>query len=180
MGGSRSGTGRTLFNLFIVWALTGLWHGASWNFVLWGLYWFVFAAAERLFLRRIASRIPPAVRIPMAHVYLIATALFGWVLFKFTDLRLAKTVLLGLLGLNRNRISDFQSTVTLQNNLYLLIFCFAASTPLFRRLVWHPAAADRSALYRVAVFGLLPVILLLVSTAGLVGNSYNPFLYFKF
>ena len=180
LGGSRAGTGRTMFNLFIVWALTGLWHGASWNFVLWGLYWFVFAAAERLFLRRAAAHLPGPVRIPMAHAYLILVALLGWVLFKFTDLRLVSVVLLGLFGLNGNKLSDFQSVITLKNNVYLLLFCAACSTPLLQRLIWRPRLADRSALYRAVVYGLLPAALLLISTAGLVGNSYNPFLYFKF
>ena len=180
MGGSRGGTGRTLFNLFVVWALTGLWHGASWNFVLWGLYWFAFAAAERLLLRRAASCLPSVIKTTFSHLYLILVALLGWVLFKYTDLRLAKTVLLGLFGFNRNRISDFQSEVMFRNNLYLLAFCAAASTPAFKKLVWHPRAAERNAVYRVFIYGLLPVLFLLVSTAGLVGNSYNPFLYFRF
>ncbi len=180
LGGSRAGTGRTLLNLLVVWALTGLWHGASWNFVLWGLYWFVFAAAERLFLRRAAQRIPLALERPLAHLYLLLVALLGWVLFKFTDLRLASAAFRGLVGLNGNKLSDFQSVITLKNNAYLLAFCAVCSTPLLPRLIWHPRLADRSALYRAAVFGLLPVALLLLSTAGLVGNSYNPFLYFKF
>ena len=180
LGGSRAETGRTLLNLFIVWALTGLWHGASWNFVLWGLYWFVFAACERLFLRRAASRLPGAVRIPVSHIYLLLVAMLGWVLFKFTDLRLTVSALRGLFGLNGNRLSDFQSVISLKNNMYLLLFCAVCATPLLQKLVWHPRLAKRSALYRAAVFGLLPVVLLLMSTAGLVGNSYNPFLYFKF
>ena len=180
LGGSRRGTGRTLFNLFVVWALTGLWHGASWNFVWWGLYWFFFAAAERLFLRKAARVLPRWLRSPLSHIYLLLIAALGWVLFKFTDLRLVKTVLWGLFGLNGNRLSDFQSVIALKNNMYLLAFCAIAATPLLQRIVWHPRLARRSGVYRAVVFGILPVILLLISTAGLVGNSYNPFLYFKF
>ena len=178
--GSRRGSARTILNLFVVWALTGLWHGASWNFVLWGLYWFVFASAERLFLRRLASRMPRAVRIPLSHAYLIVIAMLGWVLFKFTDLRLALTVFSGLFGRNGNPLSDFRSVIALKNHVWLLLFCVAASTPVFERLLRHPGAEKRSALLRTALFGILPVVLLLISTAGLVGNSYNPFLYFKF
>ena len=180
LGGSRRGSARTILNLFIVWALTGLWHGASWNFVLWGLYWFVFASAERLLLRRLASRMPRAVRIPLSHAYLIVIAMLGWVLFKFTDLRLALTVFSGLFGRNGNPLSDFRSVIALKNHVWLLLFCVAASTPVFERLLRHPGAEKRSALLRTALFGILPVVLLLISTAGLVGNSYNPFLYFKF
>ena len=180
LGGSRKGSARTILNLFVVWALTGLWHGASWNFVLWGLYWFVFASAERLFLRRLASRMPRAVRLPLSHAYLIGIAMLGWVLFKFTDLRLALTVISGLFGRNGNPLSDFRSVIALKNHIWLLLFCAAAATPAFERLFQHPGAEKRSALLRAALFGILPVALLLISTAGLVGNSYNPFLYFKF
>ena len=179
LGGSRAGAFRTILNLLIVWALTGLWHGASWNFVLWGLYWFVFAALERLF-RRGVSRLPGAVRIPLGHIYLILVAMLGWVLFKFTDFRLAGAVFRGLVGRNGNTLTDFQSTILLRNNVWLLCFCLIAATPLLQKLVWHPRLAKRSVLYRAAVCGLLPTALLLISTACLVGNSYNPFLYFKF
>lgn len=179
LGGSRGGTGRTVLNLLIVWALTGLWHGASWNFVLWGLYWFVFAAAER-FLRAPLSRVPRALGVPLSHIYLLLVAVLGWVLFKFTDFRLAGAVYRGLFGLNGNALTDFQSTVAFKNNMWLLGFCVLAATPLFRRLLYRPRLAETSALYRGALYGVLPAALLLVSTAGLVGNSYNPFLYFKF
>ena len=180
LGGSRAGEGRTILNLLVVWALTGLWHGASWNFVLWGLYWFVFAVSERLFLRRMAGSMPAAVRTPLSHVYLLLVAMLGWVLFKFTDLRLVMAALRGLFGLNGNSFKDFQSVISLKNNAFLLLFCAVSATPIWEKLVWHKRLARHSALYRAAVFGVLPVVLLLLSTAGLVGNSYNPFLYFKF
>ena len=185
LGGSRQGDGRTLLNLLIVWALTGLWHGASWNFVLWGLYWFIFAAAERWGLRRLASRLPGAVRVPLSHVYLLLVALLGWVLFKYTDLSLARTVFLGLAGRNANPLTDFQAVVTGKNNLWLLCFAAISATPLWSRLLdlgrdYSHKTGFLPGTCRLFLYGLLPVTLLLLSTAGLVGNSYNPFLYFKF
>ena len=87
---------------------------------------------------------------------------------------------LNLVGRNGNTLTDFQSTILLRNNVWLLCFCLIAATPLLQKLVWHPRLAKRSVLYRAAVCGLLPTALLLISTACLVGNSYNPFLYFKF
>ncbi|MBQ3275893.1 MAG: MBOAT family protein [Oscillospiraceae bacterium] len=184
LGGSRRGTARTLLNLLIVWALTGLWHGASWNFVLWGLYWFVFAAAERLFLRRLAGRLPNFLRAVLSHAYLLFVALMGWVLFRFTDIKLAGTVIRGLFGANGNPLADFQSVVEGKSNMFLLAFCIVASTPVFRKLrLWWAEKASSDAgksLYQAVVYGILPAAMLLVSTAGLVGNSYNPFLYFKF
>ena len=122
----------------------------------------------------------PAVKLPLSHVYLILIAMLGWVLFKFTDLRMALTVFSGLFGRNGNPLSDFRSVIALKNHCWLLLFCFVASTPVFERILRHPNWEKRSALFRAGLFGILPVVLLLISTAGLVGNSYNPFLYFKF
>ena len=184
LGGSRRGTARTLLNLLVVWALTGLWHGARWNLVLWGLYWFVFAAAERLFLRRLAGKLPGAVRVVASHVYLIFVVLLGWVLFRFTNLTLVGTVIRGLFGGNGNPLTDFQAEIQGKSSMFLLIFCVIVSTPVFRKLrLWlgeRETAGAGKTVYQAVVYGILPAALLLVSTAGLVGNSYNPFLYFKF
>ena len=91
LGGSRKGLGRTILNLFVVWALTGLWHGASWNFVLWGLYFFIFIALERLFLNKVFARLPGFV----SHIYLLIVVYFGWILFRFKNMALIGVVLKG-------------------------------------------------------------------------------------
>ena len=106
--------------------------------------------------------------------------MLGWVLFKFTNLSLAGTVFRGLLGLNGNALSDFSARIALKNNMYFLVFCLVAATPLWQKLIFRPYDKIKSAPGRIAVYGLLPAALLLLSTAALVGNSYNPFLYFKF
>ena len=184
LGGSRRGGGRTILNLLIVWALTGLWHGASWNFVLWGLYWFVFAVMERLLFRRLAGRVPKALSHGMGHVYLLLVAVLGWVLFKFTDLRMVWMVLRGMVGANGNALTDFTAVTEWKNHMFFLGFCLLAATPLFRMLVVPGRGRREKVTYRgpreILVYGILPAALLLLSTAGLVGNSYNPFLYFKF
>ena len=172
LGGNRRSPGRTVFNTFVVWALTGLWHGASWNFVLWGLYYFVFLMLERLFLRRAFHRF----RV-LPHLYLLFVVFVGWILFHFTDIRLGWTVLRGLFGANGNTFSDFRSLTLLENNLFLLIAAIVGCTPLVRRLSEH--AADNPA-WRGCRNVLVPIVLLLLSTCALVGESYNPFLYFQF
>ena len=91
LGGNRKGRLRTYLNLFIVWFLTGLWHGASWNFVLWGLYFFVFILIEKLFLLRVLSKD----RI-VSHIYLVIVVYFGWILFKFEDMSSVTAVLKGM------------------------------------------------------------------------------------
>ena len=179
LGGNRKGKLRTYLNLFIVWFLTGLWHGASWNFVLWGLYFFVFIFLEKLFLNRVLSKD----RI-VSHIYLIIIVFFGWILFKFENMNDMLTVLRGMFGANGNAFTDFETTTLVSSNIFIIIFCAAVSTPIVRKIgslirYTHMDKKMVSALYTVGRIAI-PLILLLLSTAALVGDSYNPFLYFQF
>lgn len=185
LGGNRKGRARAFLNLFIVWALTGLWHGASWNFVLWGLYYFVLLMLDRLFWQKLLDKLPKAVSAILSHITLPLAVLFGWVLFKFTSLPLAAAVVRGMFCGNGNAFTSFTVTAEIKSHMYLLIFCAAGATPVFSYLAkrWE-RAGEGSALaqksYSVAAYGVAPVLLLLLSTACLVGNSFNPFLYFRF
>ncbi len=152
--------------------LTGLWHGASWNFVLWGLYWFAFLMLERLLLKPVLGKL----RI-LPHLYLLLVVYCGWILFRFTDVRLGWTVFRALIGANGNRLSDFLTVTALQNNLFLLLASAIACTPLVKQLSQR---LERYAVWRGCCASLFPVLLLLLSTCALVGESYNPFLYFQF
>ena len=172
LGGNRCDRNRQIFNLFVVWGLTGLWHGASWNFVLWGLYWFVFLMIERFFLKPLLGRL----RV-LPHLYLILVVFVGWILFRFTDVRLGWTVLRGLFGLNGNAAADFVSTTMLENNMFLLLVSAVACTPLPKLLSERLAV---SGIWDGCRRSLVPILLLLLSTCALVGESYNPFLYFQF
>lgn len=179
LGGSRCSRARGLFNALVVWLLTGLWHGASWNFVLWGLYFFVFLMLERLFLSRWLKRSHF-----FSRVYLLLVVCLGWVLFHFTDIRLGLTVFRNLLGLNGNAFTDMISRILLQNNAFLLLASVLACTPVFRRmgekLETLREVPGLSVLYHVAADCVLPIALLLLATCCLVGDSYNPFIYFQF
>ncbi|MBR4474081.1 MAG: MBOAT family protein [Oscillospiraceae bacterium] len=172
LGGSRCAPLRVVLNTFVVWALTGLWHGASWNFVLWGLYWFVFLMLERQFLKPLLSRTHV-----LSHLYLLLVVYCGWILFRFTDIRLGWTVFRALFGANGNRLSDFLTLTALQNNLFLLLASAIACTPLVKTI---SERLERFAVWRGCCSSLFPVLLLLLSTCALVGESYNPFLYFQF
>ena len=180
LGGSRCSLPRNLLNLLVVWALTGLWHGASWNFVLWGLYFFVFLLLEKLFLKKLLDRLPL-----LSHLYLLLVVAVGWVLFRNGDLRLAAAILRGMVGLNGNALTNFSAKVLLKNNLYILIFSMLASTPLFAalgRAISRPLKRSRGGrrLRNLFRYALLPIAMLLLATMGLVGDSYNPFIYFQF
>ena len=180
LGGSRCSKPRMVLNTFVVWALTGLWHGASWNFVIWGLWFFVFLMVERFFLMKLLDRVPV-----LSNLYLLVVVILGWVLFRFTQPQLILTLFRSLFGLNGNPLSSFTAEIQLQSNMFLLAAAVIASTPLFKLLrnriedLAH-RHGTLGIVWDVVFYSVLPVVLLLLSTACLVGDSYNPFIYFQF
>lgn len=180
LGGNRHGKGRQLFNMLVVWFLTGLWHGASWNFVLWGLYFFVFLSLEKFLLARVMDKLPRVLR----HVYLLLVVFFGWVLFRMETLPDVMAALCGMFGQTGNLLADFETTTLFANNWIFLAAAVLACTPLAKWLQTKLAqGAGRSPAVGVVdtvVQVACPLILLLLATAMLVGDSYNPFLYFQF
>ena len=180
LGGNRCSLIRSVVNTFLVWALTGLWHGASWNFVCWGLWFFLFLMLERLFLKRLLEKMPL-----LSNLYLLVVVMLGWVIFRCTNLELGWILAKSLLGANGNPLTSFTAQIHFDSNRYLLLVCLIASTPLMKRLREKcEAFAHRHGflgnVWDVAFYSILPVILLLLSTACLVGDSYNPFIYFQF
>ena len=180
LGGNRGSKPRVIFNTLVVWLLTGLWHGASWNFVLWGLWFFVFLILERSFLKKWLEKIPV-----LSNLYLLLVACLGWVIFRFTNLELGFTLTKSLFGLNGNPLTGFEAEIQLQSHAYLLLIAAIASTPLLHTLkqkleerVWERDTLSR--VWNAVLYGAVPVVLLLASTANLVGDSYNPFIYFQF
>ena len=180
LGGNRGSIPRVIFNTFVVWALTGLWHGASWNFVLWGLWFFVFLILERYFLKRWLEKLPV-----VSHLYLLLVVGLGWVIFRFSSVALGWTLVRSLFGANGNPLTSFAVNIQLESNLYLLAAALLAATPLARWLRDRMEAFARKSnslgvVWNAAFYSLLPVVLLVLSTACLVCDSYNPFIYFQF
>ena len=180
LGGSRCSIPRMVFNTFVVWALTGLWHGASWNFPLWGLYFFLFLMLERFVLKKWLEKTPI-----LSNIYLLVVVMVSWVIFRFTNIQLAGTLIRSMFALNGNPLTDFISGIQLQNHSALLAVAILSSTPLAKQLCLKAEALAApndtlSRIWNVLYYSILPVILLLLSTAGLVGDSYNPFIYFQF
>ncbi len=180
LGGNRKGSRRTIINLFIVWALTGLWHGSSWNFVFWGLYYFIFLVLEKKVLLKKLEKLPGFV----GHIYAMAVVYFGWIIFKFTDLSYLGHMLKGMFGLNHNGFVNLEVVMTFKNNIFFIIVAVIACTPLAKELYkWMCRKCKTVVIFKylrriIEIAG--PVLLLLVATMALVGNSYNPFLYFRF
>lgn len=173
LGGSRRGKGRTICNLLVVWALTGLWHGASWNFLLWGLYYFVLLAAEKLFVGRLLAGCP----VVLARVYTLAAVAFGWVLFAFTDFAAMGDYIARMFGGAGSGAGS--AWADLLGFLPLLLAAALASLPLGRKLYGRLSAGRAAGLLPVTETAVL-LLFFLLSTAALVSQSYNPFLYFRF
>ena len=179
LGGNRKGKARTYINLLIVWFLTGLWHGASWNFVLWGLFFCVFLFIEKAGLSKALKNAPKFVGI----IYTLIVVYFGWILFRFSDFRFIPVVLKGLLGLNGNGFLDFETKALLNSNIIFIVIAIASVTPIAKKakqfIISKCNTPKRQTAFEIAAI-VIPVILLLLSTLTLVGDSYNPFLYFQF
>ena len=182
LGGNRRGAARTALNLLIVWALTGLWHGASWNFVLWGLYYGALLLIERFALKKVLDKIPGAVR--WAVTFLLTLA--GWVIFYYTDLSAVGEHLLAMIGLVRGEaglmraafIDEAARTVLKTYTVYPLI-AFVCALPVVPSL--REKITTRRLERRVnAATTLLLTLLAAASVVFLIGQSYNPFIYFRF
>lgn len=179
LGGNRRGRARTYLNLLIVWALTGLWHGASWNFPLWGLFFFVVLALEKAFLGQLLARLPRVI----GHVFTLAVVVFSFFIFVFDGSEptlgttSAMTYLRALFGGAGGGGADGHALYELVRSLPLLCLCAVGMTPWPRRLFWYLYQKHRI----MDVLSVLGCVLgLLLCTAYLVDSSYNPFLYFQF
>lgn len=167
-----------IFNICVVWFLTGLWHGASWNFILWGVFYGALLIVEKLGLLKVLEKIPSV----FSHLYLLFLTLIGWTIFYTTDLGKLGGYFGVMFGLSGNALSDPQLSITFMNNLFWLVVAVLFCMPI-TQLVKRWAQAQRSEGVRAGISivnAIMNVMLLFVCTAMLVGDSYNPFLYFRF
>ncbi len=179
LGGNRNGTSKTYRNLLIVWFLTGLWHGASWNFVLWGLFFFVFLCIEKLGLLKILEKSPAV----FSHIYLLIVVYFGWILFRFSDFRFIPVVLKGLFGQNGNPLIDFETKTLFMGNVFFIVVVILSVTPLVKTISDKLKSKTENKFLQFCYSAssiICPLVLLFLSTIALVGDAYNPFLYFQF
>ena len=173
LGGNRRGLARQALNLLIVWSLTGFWHGAGWNFVMWGLYYFVILFVEKLFLLKALSKLPKFFR----HVYALLLIVIGWVIFASDDVSILLPYLGSMFG--ANGALGGMDVYTLLTKAVLMVICCIASTELPKRLLGTMTGKmNEKAAFTVK--SVLTLALLTLSFVFLIGDSYNPFLYFRF
>jgi alginate O-acetyltransferase complex protein AlgI len=185
LGGNRKGRGRQIFNLFVVWFLTGLWHGASWNFVLWGLYFFVILLLEKLFLLKEMKRWP----VILQHLYGKLLIVAGWVIFALEDFGKIGDYLQIMFGMKNVLINQTALYELKEYGLFFAVLA-AASTrfPIYlrdrlRRYMLREErefALTKGKTVEFVTYSIYTVLILLISMGLLISGSYNPFLYFRF
>lgn len=170
LGGNRK---HQLFNIMVVWMLTGLWHGASLNFVLWGLFYGLLLIIEKRAFGGVLMRLPKF----FAHLYTCIVFVLGWALFYFTDIHELKNWFVAAFG-GTGKLYDYTGFTTLMSNLWLFILCGIASTPILHKgYTWF---SKKCAAVNIVLTPVLVVVLLAACFILLVGETYNPFLYFRF
>lgn len=167
LGGSRCSAARNMFNLFVVWALTGFWHGANWNFILWGLFFFVLLVIEKNIIK---DKMPKILQ-RILTVFMVGVS---FIIFGATSLNdIAVTIKNLFIG----NFIDQNTIFILRNNIFLIIISIIGATPLLRNLYRKYIKETKAA---IIIEPLLIMILLIMSTAYLIDGSFNPFLYFRF
>lgn len=172
LGGNRKGLVKQIRNILIVWFLTGAWHGASWNFILWGLYFGIILILEKLFLLKVLNKIGKILN----HMYAIILILIGWVIFAFEDLSKIGTYLYSMFNI-RNFINQ-ETLYYIKNYELITIIGIIASTLIGKKII-DKLNNDNKKIYKVIEICMY-ILILVLCTSSLVSDSFNPFLYFRF
>ena len=175
LGGSRQGKFKLYRNLFIVWGLTGLWHGASWNFVAWGLYFGVIISIEKAGLFRMFEKIHPI----FGHMYFNVLLAMSWPLFLFENLSEGIHYMKIMVGFSGNALIDNELLYLFSTNYITLLLAIVGSVP-FLRFIRSKITGKFETVVDTVIIPASCVFVLLLSTAYLANESYNPFLYFRF
>lgn len=177
LGGNRNGNKRTYLNLFLVFLATGVWHGAAWNFVIWGIYNGFFVIIERLFKLNKDTQTRPLYQIGLLHIYCILAFIIGWVLFRSPDLEYAISYISNMFFcLDYTEEPYILEYYISALDALLLVFALIVCLPVFKNTLYR---SENSTFLSVAV-NICTYILLIISTAQIAGSTYNPFIYFRF
>ena len=178
LGGNRKGIKRQIINMLIVWLLTGFWHGAEWNFVLWGLYYFIFLVLEKFVLNKFLDKLPNFLR----HVYAIVVIYFGWIIFRCDSMELLKHYFNALFSFNFSAMSFNEILIYLESYYVYFILAIIFSTPVYYKLVEKISSVKNKKLKLVLdiIHYLGLIVIFIITIMFLAYSSYNPFIYFRF
>lgn len=174
LGGNRVTLGKQIRNIFAVWFLTGLWHGASWNFIVWGLYYGVILLLEKMVFKNILEKTPNFIK----HAYTLLLVVIGWVFFASTDLTMAINYIKVMFGIGNNPLIDNTGIYYLYTNAIMFVILAICSTPIVKMILDNIVIKSRTKYINISL--IVYMLILFLATAYLVNETYNPFLYFRF
>lgn len=176
LGGNRVRTSRWLFNIFIVWMLTGFWHGADWNFIIWGLFFAVLLILEKLFLSKLLEKLPSFI----SHIYLLIIVIISFVIFDASSMNLAFERIGAMFGASDSPLWNSNSLYYLRSYALVFIVAIIGATPMIKNLVEKAKKKEGWSKAINILSPIVTIILLVAVTAYLIDSSFNPFLYFRF
>lgn len=176
LGGNRDGIKKQIRNIFIVWALTGLWHGASWNFVFWGIYFAIILVIEKLFLKKYIEKLPKLLQ----SIYVLFIVMISFIIFNSTTLTEIWQNISALFGIGNLKLINSETLYYLKSYLIIFITATIGATPYLKNIFKRLAKNKKACMIINIIEPIFLMALLIVVTAYLIDNSYNPFLYFRF
>lgn len=179
LGGNRVSEIKLYRNLFIVWFLTGLWHGANWTFVIWGLYYGVLIVLEKAFLEKLLDRLPKIFR----HIYLLFIVVIGWVFFRADNISQAMNFIKVMMGLDANSIINSSAIRYINDYWHIILVSIMFSTPIVKKIKYLVTKVNEKLLQNCIAYAchsLMLIICMITVAILLSSSSYNPFLYFRF
>ena len=176
LGGNRKGTIILVRNIFIVWALTGIWHGANWTFVIWGLMFGIMLIIEKLFLTKHLEKMPSILQ----RIYVLFTVMISFIIFNANSIVEAWNNIIGLFGANGESLINASTVYYLKSYSAVLVIAIIGSTPLLKNIIEKLKTKTNANKIINLLEPIAMASILIIVTAYLVDNSYNPFLYFRF
>ena len=176
LGGNRKGTIILVRNIFIVWALTGIWHGANWTFVIWGLMFGIMLIIEKLFLTKHLEKMPSILQ----RIYVLFTVMISFIIFNANSIGEAWNNIIGLFGANGESLINASTIYYLKSYLVVVVIAIIGSTPLLKNIIEKLKTKTNANKIINLLEPIAMASILIIVTAYLVDNSYNPFLYFRF
>ena len=176
LGGNRKGTIILVRNIFIVWALTGIWHGANWTFVIWGLMFGIMLIIEKLFLTKHLEKMPSILQ----RIYVLFIVMISFIIFNANSIGKAWNNIIGLFGANGESLINASTVYYLKSYLVVLVIAIIGSTPLLKNIIEKLKTKTNANKIINLLEPIAMASILIIVTAYLVDNSYNPFLYFRF